>query len=246
MSVARIPVVLLVVASIAGSPAAAGANRVEFEHGVLKQRLTTRMPDSPTGANFMASYHAADDPDRDPPLMDGMTSYPARGFRYDTDVPAQCTASDQELALLGAEACPPESRIGGGSVRSKFMGFENETSVETFNNAGEQIMIVRSPFVATIARGRIKPDQSVEWRSPRCYPALSSGDCPVDNVLQLGSSIKFEPYVRDGRSYMTTPPRCPRSRRWRSRIRFWWADGSTYTVPVRVRCRRPNQSPSPG
>ncbi len=171
--------------------------------------------------------------------MDGMTFYPARGFRYDTSVPPQCTATDQQLALLGGEACPAESRIGSGSVRSKFMGFTTETPIETFNNANEVVMIARSPFIATVVRGHINPDQSVEWSSPRCYPALTPGSCPVENVLQLGSSIKIEPYVRDGRAYTTTPPRCPRSREWRSRIHFWWEDGSDYTVLIRERCRRP-------
>jgi hypothetical protein len=229
---------LLAVACAAVPPAPALADRVKFKHGVLEGQLSTRTPGSPTGTTYTGNYHAADDPDRDPPQMGGMIFYPTPGFRYDTRVPVRCTASDQELALSGGEACPRDSQIGGGSVRSKFMGFETETPVQAFNYASEVVMVARSPFVATVIRGQIRRDQSVEWRPPRCYPALAPRGCPADNVLQLSSAIRFPPYVRGGRSYMTTAPTCPRSRSWRSRIRFWWDDGSEYTVVVRNPCRR--------
>jgi hypothetical protein len=103
-------------------------------------------------------------------------------------------------------------------------------------------MVARTPFFATVIRGRIATDESsITFESPTCYPSTPAG-CPVDNVRQLGSSVTFPPYRRsvDGtvRSYLTTPSRCPKSRHWRSVIDFWWADGSTDTVVSRQPCKR--------
>jgi hypothetical protein len=96
--------------------------------------------------------------------------------------------------------------------------------------------------VATVARGRIHPDGSVEFASPTCYPALQPPGCPVDSVLQLRSSVAVPPYTRpvDGvvRSWLTTPPKCPASGRWKGAIRLWWADGTEDTVVTQYACTR--------
>jgi len=161
-------------------------------------------------------------------------------MRFDTSVPARCTATDLELALRGPDACPKESRIGGGSADGKFMDQTSKLDIDVFNNTGEQIFVIRSPLVATVTRGKIYPDSSIEFRSPTCYPAFTPPGCPVDNALQLGSHVVVGPYTRtiDGvsRSYMTTPPTCPRSGRWRTPIRFWWADGGDDTVVTEQPC----------
>ena len=46
-------------------------------------------------------------------------------------------------------------------------------------------------------------------------------------------------YVRGGRAYTTTPPKCPKSGAWQSRVRFWWADGTDETVVSKHPCTRP-------
>src|SRR5438093_1156807 len=59
---------------------------------------------------------APGDPHGDPPYLRRMiTSMPA-GMRIDTSAPDQCTATDAELAVLGPDACPPGSRLGGGTL----------------------------------------------------------------------------------------------------------------------------------
>ena len=225
------------------SAASAEAAPASGPHGTVDNRWTTVRPNAPTGFSFTGRYHAAGNPKADPPYMRRMTSYLPRGMRYDTTVPDRCTASDLELALHGASACPKGSRLGGGKVDTKFMGFPSTLDVDVLNNANEMIMVARSPLLSTITRGKIRRDGSVEFTSPTCFPSFDPPGCPVDTALQLGSSIKVPPYIRRSRgrvrSYATTPQECPRSRRWLTRIRFWWADGSGETITTAHPCRPP-------
>jgi hypothetical protein len=172
--------------------------------------------------------------------MRKMTFFNQAGQRYDTSVPERCTASDLQLAAFGAAACPEGSRLGAGTTDTAFMGGPSSTvGLDTFNNENEQIILARSPLITTIVRGRIHPDQSVEFASPTCYPSVPGVRCPVDNVLQLRSSMRIAPYTRAGRSWLTTPPKCPKSKRWRGSIRWWWADGTEDTVAIEYPCKRP-------
>jgi hypothetical protein len=222
--------------------ASAAAAPVSGPHEVVDNQLTTTATDAPTGFHYTARYHAAGDPGGDPPYMRRMVSYNPRGLRYDTSVPARCSASDLELALRGVAACPPGSRVGGGTADGKFMGSASTLDVDIVNNTGEQIIIARSPLFASVARGKIHPDGSVEFASPTCFPALQPPGCPVDNALQLGSDILVAPLTRSEngatRSYFTTPPSCPTAGYWSTPIRFWWADGSVDTVVTRQPCTR--------
>ena len=227
----------LLAVAFAAWPAAAAAQPVEFAHGTIDNQLTTTRPNTPTGFSFNGVYHAAGDPSGDPPYMRRMTFYPDRGLRYDTSVPEKCTASDVELQARGAAACPEGSRLGGGTAVGKFMDSESELTVDMFNNTGEIIMVTASPLLATVGRGKFGPDGSIEWNTPTCFPATNP--CPVDNALQVRSSISMKPYVRGARSYLTTPPACPKSGHWEQPVRLWWADGTDDTAVTQQPCDRP-------
>lgn len=235
MSGPRRPLLLaLALALLAASPSA--ADPVAFRHGTVDNRWTTTAPGAPTGFTYVGRYHAADDPAADPPYMRSMTSYAGPGLRYDTSVPERCTAGDLQLALQGPAACPAGSRLGSGKADGKFMGSASTLDLDLFNDTDEVVMVARTPFLATISRGRIQPDNSVEWSTPTCYPSITLAGCPVDSALQVGSNVHVPPYVRGGRSYMTTPPSCPPSGEWQQPIRFWWADGTSDLVTSRHPC----------
>ncbi|HKP91150.1 MAG TPA: hypothetical protein VJT75_14390 [Thermoleophilaceae bacterium] len=216
---------------------AAVAAPVKMRHGSVNDRFTTTRPGAASGFNYDGVYHAAGDPTGAPPYMRRMTFYPARGQRYDTTAAPQCTASDAELAIRGAAACPAGSRLGGGKVVGRFMDqFPNELEADFFNAPGEQIILARSPVFASVSRGRIAKDQTVTYEAPTCYPWLLPAPCPVDNALQVESHMRTPRYVRNGRAYMRTPPRCPASGHWTARIRFWWKDGTTDLVVTKKPC----------
>lgn len=230
----------LLAATAAALPAQAGAEPASGPHGTIDQQLTTTEPSSPSGSHFTGRYHAANDPEGDPPYMRRMTFYPHPGTRYDTSVPKRCRATDAELQVRGPSACPPGSRIGGGTGTAKAMGQVNTVKIDVFNNTGQIVMVISTPGVYTVSRGRFGADGSQTFESPTCYPNVSVAGCPVDNALQTGSDVSFAPYVRtvDGekRSYLTTPPACPETGYWETPVRFWWADGSGETIVTRQPC----------
>jgi hypothetical protein len=236
----------LLLAAFGAWPGSAAAQPTSGPHETLDNRLTTTQANAAAGFSFTGTYHAADDAHANPPYMRRMIAYNPPGLRYDTSVPERCSASDIELEVLGAAACPAASRLGSGTTLTSFLGrFPSTVSVDFFNNTHEQIILARSPGLSTVARGRIRPDGSVEFASPTCFPSVQPPGCPVDDVLQLKSSITVPPYTRSSnghvRSYLTTPSRCPAAGHWKTTIRLWWADGSVDTVGIQQPCTRHRQ-----
>ena len=234
-------VILLALASLGAVPGSAGATPVSGPHETIDNRLTTTQPNAASGFSFDGTYHAAGDPSGDPPYMRRMVFYNPAGLRYDTSVPARCSASDVELETLGAAACPAGSRLGGGTTTTKFLGgFPSTATLDFFNNTHEQIILVRSPVLSTVSRGHIARDGSVEFASPTCFPYIQPPGCAVDTVLQLQSSITVPAYTRVSkgvlRSYLTTPASCPAAGNWENPIRLWWSDGSVDTVVTQNPC----------
>jgi hypothetical protein len=244
---ARILVVLL------ASLCATGASTAVAQPGsgpreTIDQRFTTTRPNTSAGASFTGTYHAAGNPKGNPPYMRRMTFYPPAGTRYDTSVPARCTASDAELQLRGPAACRADSRLGGGTtegiffepIANAFVFTTYKNAFDIFNNTNEQVMVIASGGLGyTVARGRIGPDQSVTYESPTCFPAPPTGRCARDYILQTKSSSSMPAHTRQSRSYFRTPPKCPARGYWRTRIKFWWADGSIDTVATDQPCKRP-------
>lgn len=216
-------------------PPAWGA-AVSGPHETVDQQFTATRPGAPSGSSFSGSYHAAGDPNGPPPYLRRMVFSPPPGLRYDTSVPARCTAGDLELETQGPTACPAASKLGQGSSDTAFLGqFPSTVDMYLFNNTDEQIILAASPFQWTVARGHIGPDGTIEFASPTCYP--SAAGCPIDDALQLRSSMTMPAYTTAAGSYLTTPPTCPSSGHWDSPIQWWWADGTTDTVITHQPCR---------
>jgi hypothetical protein len=227
-----------------GAAAAPGSGPRE----TVDQRFTTMRPSSPTGVGFSASYHAAGDVNGNPPYMRRMIFYPPRGMTYDTAVPERCTATDVELAGRGPAACPAGSRLGGGTVEGlfwepiahAFLVDHYKHNLYVLNNTNEQILLVESEGF-TVVRGRVRPDGSIEFVTPTCFPRPPAADCLDDYILQLKTSSMLARYKKTSggrvRSYATTPAKCPARRYWRMTVRFWWADGSVDSVVTKQPCR---------
>src|SRR5690242_15153609 len=86
----------------------------------IDQGFTTLSPGTPTGLTYRGSYHAPGDPHGNPPMLRRMVFHPPHGMRYDTTVPATCTAPDVALEAMGPDACPAGSRIGTGTAEGLF------------------------------------------------------------------------------------------------------------------------------
>lgn len=229
-------------------PASAAAGPGHGPREDVSQSFTTMKPGTPTGLNWRGRYHAAGNKRGLPPYMEKMIFFPPKGMRYDTSVPAQCTAPDALLQAMGPEACPPGSQLGTGTTDGVFYqpighAFEFDRfhhKMYVMNNANEQIILVEAEGYAVV-RGKVRPDGSQVFVNPTCFPEPPTG-CVDDYVLQTGSASKLARYTRSvngrTRSYATTPPRCPKSGYWRSVVKFWWKGGAVDSVVTKQPCRR--------
>lgn len=228
-------------------PGAATALPASGPREDVNQTFTSARPHSPTGVGWKAAYHAPGDKRGNPPYMRKMVFYPPKGMRYDTSVPAKCTASDAELEAMGKAACPEASLIGHGLGQGIFY-YPMTTGVfdyyrhtlDVLNNTNEQILLVNAEGSA-VERGHFRPDGSIEFTPQTCFPEPPTG-CKTDYILQTKAATSIARYTRSvnghRRSYVTTPPRCPARGYWRTTIKFWWKGGAVDSVVTKQRCRR--------
>jgi hypothetical protein len=243
----RVGLLVLALCVVSSGTVVAGTAAAQPTSGpreTVNQSFTAKRPNAATGVRFSSRYHAAGDEKGNPPYLRRMVFTPPRGMRYDTSVPELCTAPDLDLSARGPAACPAESRIGAGMTEGLFFfPFSDDVLFDHFkhniylmNNKDEQIILVESEGF-TVVRGHFQPDGSLEFKSPTCFPAPPAGECADDYILQLGTTSLIPRYKRDGRSYATTPPTCPKRGYWRSKLHFEWSDGAVDDVVSRQPCK---------
>jgi hypothetical protein len=94
---------------------------------------------------------------------------------------------------------------------------------------GDRVMAV----VHTYVRGT-----TLDGPVPTCLNGGNPPDgCPSDQFTLLANHLQIDPVRVGGRSYGTTPPKCPKSRRWRAPVTLYYADGSVNTVTPESPCR---------
>jgi hypothetical protein len=207
--------------------------------------LTQTRPDRPTGEDFRFDYVNPDDPEAKPPAVRRVVTVLPRGARYDTSVPGSCTAGDAALMAQGADACPPDSAIGGGviTVDTGVPGPGRIVTADTefFNNAedpeGEFIYLntVRGSGARTIVRADVTRRRTITEAPllPGMPPdggAIDTVDVHVDKVVRRVDGER--------RGYITTPRRCRRGRTWIARVKFTYDGDVTQTVPTANPCTR--------
>jgi hypothetical protein len=155
-------------------------------------------------------------------------------------VPA-CKATDSELQQRGKAACPPESLVGEGYI-TVMTGIPGESSGgypldATVFNTGDSLI----ELFTEQGTGVYTAHERLPFRSKNSFEGPNIADTPG-----LGSdgrsaarevSIVF-PLTRgpSGKSFITTPPDCPLSRRWTSRFDWRNADGNSYTANSNMPC----------
>jgi len=229
-----------VLAVLAGVALAAEGPYQTSEYTLGQQRA-----DRPTGEHFQFDYVNPEDADAKPPAVKKVVTILPKGARYDASVPGSCPASDEELMLQGAAACPEDSRIGGGviTVDTGVPGPGRFVTADTefFNNAedpeGEFIYLntvrdtsARTVIRADVTRRRTLTDAGMLPGTPPDGGAIDTVDV---EVLKIARRIDGE-----RRAYITTPPRCRRSRTWFARVRFIYDGDYSQTVATPNTCKR--------
>ena len=235
----RVVVVLVAVLIPVGLAAGSGPRQA------ATATLTEERPGRSTGEHFAFDYVNPDDPSGKPPAVAKVMTVLPRGGRFDPSVPDSCTASDAELMLSGGAACPPGSAIGGGVITVD-TGLPEPArivtaDVEFFNNAtdpeGEFIYVntVRGTPARVIIRADVTKHATVTEAGflPGTLPDGGAIDTVDVDVAEVSRVI-------DGkrRNYITTPRRCPKSKRWTTRVEFTYPDGVTESVKTKNKCRR--------
>lgn len=226
-------------------PSRAGAIAGVGPHETVDITTSTERPNTSATLGFAATYRNPTDPNADPPPLRRLVISLPGGTRIDTSVPARCTASDEQLRLIGDAACPPASRVGSGQVTVDITGLGKMTFKTTrFNGPDQQIEVVESGN-AVGSNGVIRAyihGTTLDAPVPTC---LTGGQpptgCPFDQVTVLSNQLTTMPITvghgKSRRSYGTTPPTCPHSHTWRTPVTFHYADGTVETVVSTQPCK---------
>jgi hypothetical protein len=229
------------------SAASAAAQTSATDRQTASLVFTTTKPGAPSGSRFDVTWRNPDEPnnpDAKPPAVQTLVVSYAPGTIIDTSAVPQCKASDAELMLFGASACPAASQIGAGQFLtdqgspSPFPRFITY-SAWLFNNAGEQVGFSQStdppmnPPVRNTSRGKIDGATITT-----VLPTFPSGGPPDNPFTALKTMDISGGPISHGRSaYLRSPPSCPASGYWTNTSTFVYHDGVSQTVETHSPCR---------
>jgi hypothetical protein len=197
-----IPAAVLAALALAGPAAAQAPGTVASFHA----GFTTARPGASSGYSLRVSAAPPAAGTAVPPFLRQTVSFPA-GTRFDTRGARRCTASDAEIREQGARAvCPAASRIGTGAAEGVLGG-----------------QPVHFDLVAYDLPGRIHFAAERDGQPLRQgFTGTYAGRTLTIDVGTAGGSIaptlfeaRIAAHARRGRRLVTTPERCPSSRRWR-------------------------------
>jgi polyvinyl alcohol dehydrogenase (cytochrome) len=219
-----------------GDPAAPGSA------GQFSLRFSSRMPRRSTGAHLQAAVHRGS-PSEKPSALRGEVLDLPPGARFDGGAVPACHATNNQIDLLGPSACPRSSEVGAGTIQVA-MGspLDPETADVTIFNWGRgTVEVLTAPGTnATLAIDRgdfTGPGQLTNHppRGPGGPPDFETSVSAVDfTYLNVGNGR--------GPSFITTPPTCPASHAWVSRVRYTTADGRTYQARSTTPCTPPRRA----
>jgi hypothetical protein len=201
---------------------------------VSSNRFSSSQPSASTGRVFTVSWSNPDDPAGKPKPLDHFVLTLAPGAVFDTSALPPCTASDPQLMLSGASACPPESTVGideavidtGGPGPTRYFTVE----FVAFNNVNELILVGHDPntgATVSVVRGAIKGG-TLTVTSP-----FIPGSPPDGGAEKSETATFYDRSTAVGGqtlNYLTTPPLCPASHTWTNTVVYYYKDGTVETL----------------
>jgi hypothetical protein len=217
-----------IAALLAGATAPAVACAAPRETASL--RFTTPEPGASSGTEWRLDYRNPDDPHGKPPAVESTIAVFPAGTVLDTGAPDQCKASDAELMTQGADACPPGTKVGRGTLEvdtGSLAGVPRiiENDVTNFNNQGESVIFTQSTNMPGTQTRTVTRAQVRGTTITTAVPPIP-GVPPPDPYTALKSfRLSVPPFSRGGRAYVRTPPTCPSSGMWTFTLTFVYRDG---------------------
>ena len=216
---------LAALVALAGEvPDAAGGG---FEHS-FEQRFIRKRPSSSTAAR--TAFEVQDPGEqggRPTRALRGLTVSLGRGAEIDTSAPKRCRASKRRLRRRGKRACPRRSRVGEGSAEYRSGARPPEAvEVDAFNRRhGLALLMQPAGSPPLVARAKVLGRDIAFRFRPRCARRGERPPCERGEAALTELRLRLRRLERRGRSYITTPPRCPSRERWRSRAQAAYDDG---------------------
>jgi hypothetical protein len=154
------------------------------------------------------------------------------GTRIDTRALKRCRASDTDVRIQGARACPKASRLGFATSKVTTGVTHPDLTQITFFNAPRQIIVLVRVEGRTLAVYR----DDIKGRVVTVNLGLPSGL----SLLELRATIKPHAKGRGKkrRVYFRTPPVCPPNGEWTTTVIFTYVDGSSQALADGSPCRR--------
>jgi hypothetical protein len=198
--------------------------------------FTTGVPGASAGTDTRILYKNPSDPAAKPiPVRREVFTFPS-GTTYDETVVPDCTASDAEIMLLGSDACPADSYMGGSQGDTSMAGFDNTeqaVDVSGWDQGGDLVLLGGSHDIQPmrfVAHAR-RVGQVVTVEVPPTPGGPPDGESALRRVHHV-----FPERSLGTRAYMRTPKRCPKSGYWTFRGEFTFADGVVERDVSRMPC----------
>lgn len=219
--------------------------------GDFSFQFSSTRPNSSTGLEFRQLYKHPEDPNAKPSPVRRFLFGAPPGTVFDGSAVPACNASDEQFQQRGQAACPAESVVGTGfiTVLTGVPGEQPYPLDATVFNSGDGIIELFTEQGTGIFLAIERP----KFRGTNAFEdtdiAPTPGGPPDGSSAAREAFLKF-PVSRgpDGRSFITTPPECPASRRWTARFEWTNGDGSSYANKHDMACvaGNPGETDGPG
>lgn len=219
-------ILLATLTAATAAPAAAG-DRADFD-----LRFAEPTPSTPTTWTLHLRYKAPGDPEAKPPAIRRLVLRPPAGTHLNVDDHPACDATDLEIQLLGDRACPPDSRLGSGTL-TVMTGFGPlldpfPTDLSLFSTRDGMIEVLKEVHTGLVL--------AIERLTIR------DGALTLTPAVVPGGPPDFKMAARDidwdvtSAGWLTTPSECPDSGEWTSTGAFTFDDGATVTETSTTPC----------
>jgi hypothetical protein len=177
-------------------------------------------------------------PHKPSPLTGAVIRLP-KGTVINTAIRPQCSAADPEMQVAGTLACPGDSQVGKGSLEGQ-TGFGPPVDPlvgddTVFNGKNELIEIVTPPSAPAPAAG--VDHLTIKGSTLTAHPPSVPGGPPDYKTAIKRITFVIPAFGSGDKAYITTPPSCPKSGRWRTQATFSFADGTINRVTADTPCR---------
>lgn len=218
--------------------AVAAADAGASERLIADLKLTSHRPNQPTGATLHLVWPDAEGTHKPKPEKIGAFTLPA-GTRVNEAAIPTCTASDTELKAQGGAACPGGSALGPGQV-SFVTGAGSP--IEPFWLDNYWYHGPKQIFGLFHVHGTAHPTlivNRVELRGTTfiARPNLPPGFPPGEKTVPKESRQEIYGLSSSKGAFVTTPPKCPRSRRWVAHAAVTYDDGTVQRATSVTRCK---------